>query len=610
VQAKAISAVTLNVFETWAASCNAKPVDLYVTGLASSTTDWGHQPGATLLAEKTFAHGWSSSCGANWQTFDVGAGLKTLVPAHNPITLMLRAPDEGHCFADSTHGDTCQWKRFDSGALLASQKASLSIEYNTPPNTPTGLYTSGSPYLYPNGQIPCNANANYVNTATPTMHATISDPDDTGSSQPQALQAIYSWTGGTAGTVKDPPAGGQPTGSGIPSLATGASIPGGSLTDGTSVNWSVVASDGIASGTASGPCHLTVDTTLQNVSPGISSTDGLYPVGGALVTPPVGTRGAFAFDPGTATDVRGYLYGLNTSTPWKLVNATGTGATATVTIVPPEVGVNILSVRIIGQGGNLGPTQTYDVITGHGTTGSVLLYHIGMDEGTGRVMADDVGGHTTTAVGSTTWTSGHSGAAIDHAVHFASLPGGYMQTPDATVDTRSGFTVSAWVKLDDTAAGYRIVSQDGPQGSAGYYLESLSGTAPRWSFSIPQSHDPSPAIARAVSDAAPSVGVWTHLVGVFCNDVSCLLSDDPLHGVGGRVYLYVNDVLQATSAADSSPWWATGAMQIGRGSLRTSGTDPIPNYTNLLNGAVDDVSVYWGDPCPPPTAASTNCPVG
>jgi hypothetical protein len=607
VQGKTIHKVTFNVFETWAASCNAKPVDLYVTGLATSSTDWSSPPsGATLLLEKSFAHGWSTNCGATSELFDVSNQLNPLVPAHNPMTLMLRAPNEGHCFADSTHGDTCQWKRFDSGALLASQKAFLSIEYNTPPNAPTGLYTSGSPFLYPNGQIPCNANTNYVNTATPTMHATISDPDDHDSTKPQPLTATYSWTGSATGSVVSPSSTGQPPPGPDDTLATSASIPSADhLANGSSVDWSVAAGDGVASVPASATCHLTVDTIGQTVFPGITSTDGRYPVGGAQVTTPVGTRGAFTFDPGTATDVRGYLYGLNASTPWKLVNATGPASTADVTIVPPDVGDNSLAVQIIGLGGNLGPIQTYHVIAGHGTTGSVLVYHIGMNEGTGRTMADDVGGHTTTAVGATSWTTGPNGVA-DHAVHFASLPGGYMQTPDPTVDTRSGFTVSAWVKLDDTASGYRIVSQDGAHGGAGYYLESLAGTAPRWAFSVPQSDGANPVTVHAVSDAAPSVGVWTHLVGVFCNDVSCLLPTDPGSGVALRVYLYVNDVLQSTSAAGNSPWWATGPMQIGRG-LSTSGTDPVPHYTNLLNGAVDDVSAYWGDPCPPPTAASTSC---
>lgn len=606
-QGKTIHSVTFNIFETWSASCTAKPVNLYVAGGFTSATNWNNQPGnPTLVQQKSFAHGWSSSCAGSWVTFDASSILNPLVPTHNPLAMMLRSPSEAHCYADSTHGDTCEWKRFDSGALLASHKAYLSITYNTPPNTPTGMYTEGSPYLYPNGQIPCDANTNYVGTTTPTMHANIGDPDDTGSSQTQALTATYSWTGGTAGSVKNDGTAKAP-GSGNATMATSATVPAGYLANGTSVNWSVVANDGIVNGTASAACHLTIDTTEQTVNPEVASTDGKYPVGGALVTPPVGTRGAFTFSPAAATDVRGYLYGLNTSTPWKFVDATGAGNTAAVTIVPPEVGDNDLVVQIIGQGGKLGPPTHYNVITGHGATGPVPLYHVGMDEGTGRVMADDVGFHTTTAVGSTTWTTGHTGLAGDYAVHFAASPGGYMSTPDATVDTRGGFTVSAWVKLDDTAAAYHIVSQDGGQGGAGYYLESTAGTAPRWAFSIPEADGLNPTTVHAYSDAAPTVGAWTHVVGVYCTDVSCLLPTDSQNGVAGRVYLYVNDVLQSTSAVDNSPWSAMGAMQIGRGSVRTSTTSPAPNYTNLLNGAVDDVSVYWGDPCPSPSAAAANC---
>jgi hypothetical protein len=90
VQGKTIHTVKFNVFETWAASCTAKPADLYVTGLASSSTDWSHQPSATLLQEKTFAHGWSSNCAGNWEVFDVSNQLDSVVAGHNPTTLMLR----------------------------------------------------------------------------------------------------------------------------------------------------------------------------------------------------------------------------------------------------------------------------------------------------------------------------------------------------------------------------------------------------------------------------------------------------------------------------------------------------------------------------------------
>jgi hypothetical protein len=614
VQGKNVISLSFNAFETWAASCNAKPVDLYVTGQATSTTTWNSPPGsppgnATLLQEQSFAHGWSSTCPGSSVVFNKIStpSMLKLVSAHNPMSFMLRAPNESHCFADSTHGDTCQWKRFDSGVLLNSQRAFLSIQYNTPPNVPSGLYTSGSPYLYPNGHIPCNGNANYVNTLTPTMHASIGDPDDSGSSQTQALTAIYSWTGGTAGSVK---AGGRAPGSGNPTLATSALIPTtAGLANGTAVDWTVVAADdGGLSSDPSATCHLTIDTTEQQLVPGITSAD--YPDNTAAKQ--VGAPGTVTFDPNGASSVAGYLYGLNTSTPWKFV-AAGTDGTATVTIVPPVVGLNPLNVQIIGLGGNLGPVKNYKVVTGHNATGSVLLYQLAMDEGTGTVLDDKVGFHTTTAAGATSWVAGHNSSndPNDHAVHFAASPGGYLQTSEPTVDTANEFTVSAWVRLDDTAAGYRILSQDdvppgtsGAVGVAGYYLESTAGTAPRWEFSAPTGDVLGAPVAHAVSDAAPSVGVWTHLVGVFCMDPTCMRPGDP--GLG-RVYLYVDDVLQSVSGQDDTSWQARGPMQIGRGTYRGLSTDPNPNYSNLLNGSVDDVSVYWGDPCPSPASASPSC---
>jgi hypothetical protein len=596
---KTIHSAKFNAFETFASSCSAKEVDLYWTGRIDSATNWGNQPALLRkLASQTVAHGYASTCAARaWVVFDITSMIAQIAAGDSPaITLGLRVPNESVCAAID-----CAWKRFDSGAISDSDTPFLSIEYNTPPNTPAGLFTDGSPYLYPNGRIPCDSSANYVNTTSPQLHASISDPDDTASSQPQPLSANYDWaasqgSSGSGGGFRVPSSGpGFLPGSGNTSVATSGPIPAGSLRDGDSVSWSLTTNDQIVDGPASATCHLTIDTATPPL-PGVTSTDGRYPPLGASPPTPVGTPGAFTFDPAGTTDVAGYLYGLNTSTPWKLVRA-GTGGTAAVTIDPPVVGDNSLVVRMIGLGGSLGPITAYDVITGHGTAGSVLLAHFGMDEGAGTAVADSTGAHEAAAGGSFAWTTGHTGASGDHALDLTSSPGGFAHTSESTVDTRFGFAVSTWVKLDDTNGIYHIVSQDGGAGGAGYYLESFGGTAPRWSFSVPTTDGLNPTILHAFSDAAPRVGIWTHLVGVFCADPSCLAPNDQ---VPGRLYLYVDDggglKLQATQPVFSSPWQSLGAMQIGRGTFNGS-------YVQYLNGAVDDVSVYWGDPCPQPAAA-------
>jgi hypothetical protein len=598
---KTIHSARFNAFETYAPACNAEPLDLWWTDAISGSTDWSHQGWIKQLASWSGAHGYPpGTCAArDFVTFDV-TGMVAQIAAGNGanLTLGLRAPNESLCHSDNT-GNTCQWKRFDSGAISAGDTPFLSIEYNTPPNAPTGLFTDGSPFLYPNGRIPCDSGANHVNTTTPVLNASIGDPDDTGSSQPQPLSATYGWSSGSASvSVRDPSSGGRTPGSGNTTVATRVTIPGGKLASGDSVSWSVDANDGIVDGPTSGTCHLTIDTTPETVPPGVTSTDGRYPpggVGGAGTM--VGTPGQFTFDPGGATDLAGYLYGLNTSTPWRFVPAGSTGGTAAVTIVPPVVGDNGLAVRVIGLGGNLGPVRTYDVITTHPTTAApLLLAGWSMDEGAGTSVLDSTGGHDGTAAGSFGWTAGHTGASGDHAVDLTSSPGGFVSTAEPAVDTRYGYTVSAWVRLDDTRASYHVVGQDGVTGS-GYYLESFGGTAPRWGFSVPTTDGTNPTILHAFSDGAPRVGVWTHLVGVYCADPSCLAPGDT---APGRLYLYVDDGgglrLQASRPAFSSPWMSTGGTQIGRSQFNGS-------HTENLNGAVDDVNVYWADPCPQPAPA-------
>lgn len=595
---KTIHSATFNVFETYAPACNAESIQLWWTGRISSSTDWSNQPGWNKQLDSwSGAHGYPpGTCSArSWVVFDVTSMVSQIAGGGSAdLTMGLRTPSESLCHSDSS-GNNCQWKKFDSGSISSSDRPFLSIEYNTTPNTPGGLFTNGSPFLYSNGQIPCNANANYVNDATPAMHANVSDPDDTGSSQPQPLTGTFRWAGpATSGSVSD---GGRTPGSGNTTLATSASVPSGKLANGDSVTWSVVANDGIVNGAASATCHLTIDTTPVTVTPGITSTDGLYPPGGSVPTTPVGTPGAFTLDPGATTDVAGFLYGLNASTPWKFVAASGTGNTAAVTIVPPVVGDNNLAVQVVGLGGNLGPVQTYDVITGHGTTGSVHLaqYHMNVTGGT-TVFDTAGGGHDGRAAGTFSWVGGHTGTSGDDALHFdSSSPSGYAVTQEPVVDTRFGYTVSAWVKLDDNAALYHVLTQDGVTSEA-FALEYLKGND-RWSFSVAESDATSPAIDHALSDAAPKVGVWTHLVGVFCADPSCLAPGDT---APGRLYLYVDTgsglTLQASQPAFSSPWLSTGGLEFGRGKFNGS-------EANYLNGTVDEVHAYWGDPCPQPAAA-------
>jgi len=133
VAGKTIVRATFNVFETFAPACNPEPVDVWQTGPISTTTDWNNQ-GSWIqnLASFSGAHGGpaASPCAARaWVVFDVTSAVARIAAGGGrSLTLGLRSPNESVCHSDST-GNTCQWKRFDSGAISASDKPFLSIQY-------------------------------------------------------------------------------------------------------------------------------------------------------------------------------------------------------------------------------------------------------------------------------------------------------------------------------------------------------------------------------------------------------------------------------------------------------------------------------------------------
>lgn len=176
------------------------------------------------------------------------------------------------------------------------------------------------------------------------------------------------------------------------------------------------------------------------------------------------------------------------------------------------------------------------------------------DEGSGDVAHDAVGDHDAQLEGGPTWTDGHTGSALRFDGDNDSV-----DTGAAVLDTTGGYSVSAWVKLDDLNGFQTAVSQDGDTGSA-FFLQ-YSDEDNRLAFSVTS--------GRALSDQAPQAGKWYHLVGA---------SD--LDGIK----LYVDGQL-----ADEEPYCSCTAMAghtvIGR--AKYDG-DPV----DFWHGSLDQVHVY------------------
>jgi RHS repeat-associated protein len=208
--------------------------------------------------------------------------------------------------------------------------------------------------------------------------------------------------------------------------------------------------------------------------------------------------------------------------------------------------------------GNVTGTTVHD-----GTTAPVARYKL--DETTGYSVGDSSGAnHTGTHGTGMHWNTDRGGSAV-----FDGNANSYAQTSGPVVNTSGSFTVSAWAKITDTTVNQSLVSQDGEQ-IYGFVLYYSSGTG-GWTFGRRTTDATNATLVRADSgSAAVTANTWTHLAGVY-------------DAAAGQIRLYVNGTL-AKEVAYTSPWEATGALQLGR--------HKAGGYGGYHKGGLDDVQVY------------------
>jgi hypothetical protein len=137
------------------------------------------------------------------------------------------------------------------------------------------------------------------------------------------------------------------------------------------------------------------------------------------------------------------------------------------------------------------------------------------------------------------------------------------------LETRSAYTVSAWVKLDSLSKDAIVLSQDGQTYSP--FVLSYDVGQGTWIFGVKEEDaDNGHAYYGVVADTPAKTGVWTYLAGSY----------DP---VAGHCTLYVNGVSQGTATVSGS-WSATGPFQIGRYKWAT--------YQYYFPGSIDEVKAW------------------
>jgi hypothetical protein len=194
-----------------------------------------------------------------------------------------------------------------------------------------------------------------------------------------------------------------------------------------------------------------------------------------------------------------------------------------------------------------------------------------LDEGTGTAAGDVSGNYrTATLSGGAAWTTaGH----ISGALQLRSASPGAAATTGPAVRTDRSFTVAAEVRLDQAGTSTRAaVSQDGANRTHAFLLGYLSEYQ-RFAFRMLSGDSDAGQMVAVPATGAPRVGEWTHLAGTY---------DEASH----ELRLYVNGVLQGT-ATMSTPWNATGGLQIGRDKYHGQ-------YADYFDGSIDEVHVDSG----------------
>lgn len=552
-----------NAYETSAYDCTARAVELWRTNSISSGTNWSNHSGGWSQRLDSVSVARKSGCGSAPARVDFNAVTGAAQAAANgwsTLTLGLRAANEGSMVGG--------WKRFRNDA-------GLSITYNSVPKVPTGLSADGAG---------CGSGTArpVVSTITPTLRAVVGDAD----TDETNLQASFAWEKWTGSAWQALGSGKQ---TGLRPGATGQVKLAGLVDKGTYRwrvqtldPWSFDGSSGTDASAWSGYCEFDVDSFGPKYAPGVSSP--VYLADGQ-VHGSVGLSGVFTLAAGQKpdgsdkdADIAKYRWGWS-DPPATEVAAPSLSASVNVTLTPPPLlddptagGPTRLFVVAVDRANHSSPLATYEFVVGN-ATGPVGRWELSLPAGATSApdTTDRGAAHPIALTGATTGVAGRMlGGPALAAPTAVRLNGtsSYGATTGPVLNTGNSFTVSAWVRVASTTATYQTAVNQAGTATGGFYLQKR---ADRWGFATFRSDVSGASVDAAVSSYTLVANAWTQLTGVY-------------DAQGNQLRLYVNGVLAGT-AVRTTPWNATGPLQIGRGVSQAVG----PDY---FNGDVAEVRVW------------------
>ncbi|MEU8712442.1 LamG domain-containing protein [Streptomyces sp. NPDC048663] len=565
---KKVLDVTFEAYQTWTFTCDRHSYDLSLVDKGiSSSTRWSSRPTAIdLMGDQLVSHGRGSLCSpsqpADWVRFsdnvsgETNENLTTTVAAHvdgekPQITFSLTPHDET---------STGAWARF-------RDDAKLSVTYISKPAVPTPVGVQQG-----NAGSVCNASSEPFATSStkPKMYATVQSADGA-NAQLRGQFEVWKADGSAKVWSADSPSSEWVADNAKRDAASSTALAAQTDYRMHARTQAYYKTDRGITGTLTSAwsswCYFRIDTE-RPPAPVISSSK-YKPADTDPAAGGVGESGTFTFTPadedpetaGVQSDVTSYQWKLNSgkiSDPIRVSK----GAPLSRTIAPDQAGENTLQVLGYDDAGNSSLTGYYSF----NVKGAELpsgIWHL-----------DNSGSDSTTATAHTLTTGGAAtySALARAGSHTLNLDGtsGYAATSQTVLDTGKSFSVSAWVRLKDASRNYTALSQAGTTAS-GFQLY-YSSAYKAWIFNRHGSDIAGPVITRSISAMPPTLNVWTHLTGVY-------------DAAAGSIQLYVNGRPQGEPVSFTTPWNATGALQVGR--LHASAA-----YSEYFAGQIDEVHVW------------------
>ncbi|WP_326699104.1 LamG domain-containing protein [Streptomyces sp. NBC_01754] len=601
LKGKNVLDVTFRVTEPWAFQCEPRWVDLVRTNNISASTTWSSRPtDLDLMVDRNVSAGRGSLCDPNSPDAPIEfrdnpkETNENLTPTvrnfaagkFSRLTLMLKAHDEK---------DTSAWKRFRNDAVLA-------VKYVGIPALPkeVGL-VAGS------GLVCSTKSAEPTTVSDPTPLVTGKPMTASGGSTGANLRIrwrtdkLSGTTWSVAHTDLDGPSSGYvgnqvKQSRSLPTLSEGVLYRLKALT----MSYYEGGTDRLNTGYTT-PCYFKVDPTAPKapkISIGGPYTECTPNACAANGSP--GRAATFTFRPadGEANDVA-FQYRLSLDGTWTEAKKTCVAATTAAacaaapsdsavvigwqaSIAPERSGTHRVYVRAKDDVGRWGEQNVVDYLVAAGE-GPVGRWHFDEASGVAVDSATADGRNDATLMGGAVRddrgrrgliTHDAEGAPLENPVTDKGLAlkdgAAYAKTAGPVIETRSAYTVSAWVRLDSTAEGASVLSASDAEENSPFILD-YSPTHKTWFFGI-RMEGYKDKYRGAVAAFPAQADVWTHLAGSY----------DPAKA---ELRFYVDGRRQGDPASTEGSWPSSGPLLFGRHDFSTGQTYSFP-------GSIDEVAVW------------------